>query len=45
MEGAEQASRQMQKEGVKSSWQLWEGRGDLPVKNKWPSYVVQELQE
>ena len=44
MEGAEQVARQMQKGGVKSSWRLWEGRGDLPVWDMWPGVVWQDVQ-
>jgi len=44
MEGAERTAQQMQKEGVKSSWRLWEGRDDLLVQNKGPGYVGKEPQ-
>ena len=44
MEGAEKVARQMQKGGIKSSWQLWEGRDDLPVRDKWPGLVWQDVQ-
>jgi len=44
MEGAEQVAHQMQKAGIKSSWQLWEGRDDLPVRDKWLGLVGQDLQ-
>ena len=44
MEGAEQVARQMQKEGVKSSWQLWQGRDDLPVWDEWPGLVGHGVQ-
>ena len=34
MESAEKVALQMKKEGIKSNWQLWEGRDDLPVRAK-----------
>ena len=44
MESAEQVAQQMQRGGVKSSWQLWQGRDDLPVWNDWPGIVGQDVQ-
>jgi len=41
MESAEKVALQMKKEGIKSSWQLWEGRDDLPVQSK---FVGERLQ-
>ena len=44
MEGAEQVAQQMQKSGIKSSWRLWEGRDDFPVRDKWPGLAWQDVQ-